>query len=221
MHKYETSKNDSFRISSAKIAVGVVGARGYSGLDLARILLAHPDAELKACFAQTSSTAPGSSGKNSFALSDYLPEASAASVPTLEMSEISQAVKTLGLKTLFLATPADVSLELAPRLLALGVDVIDLSGAFRLEAGQYPEWYALHHTSPELLKEAHYGLVPWAGPAAKTSLGGHLIANPGCYATSVLMAILPLLKEKIIQPASIVIDSKSGTSGAGKKTSEA
>jgi N-acetyl-gamma-glutamyl-phosphate reductase len=122
--------------------------------------------------------------------------------------------------TIFLATPAEVSLELAPKLVAKGVNVIDLSGAFRLTADAYPKWYGFTHTATEALATAQYGLVPFAKPFAKTGGQGVLVSNPGCYVTSVLMALVPLLKAGVLKPESIVIDAKSGTTGAGKKASE-
>lgn len=189
-----------------KYATAIIGIRGYSGLELARILMNHPRAELVAGFATDSS----------FKLSDYMPEEKAAAVPVLALKELAAMAPKLN--TVFLATPAEVSAELAPKLLDAGVHVIDLSGAFRLAPALYPQWYGFEHPCPELYKTAEYGLVPWAPPSAKK--GPRLISNPGCYATSVLLALLPLLKNKLIDPASLVIDAKSGTSGAGRKANE-
>ena len=196
-------------------SVAIVGARGYSGLELARLLLKHPTANLSACFATDSA----------WALSDYLPEQAAASVPVLEMSHLFSSAHKF--KTVFLATPVEVSAELTPKLIAAGINVIDLSGAFRLKSGtaaersqKYKKWYSLDHPCPDQLADAEYGLIPWVGPLKKSAAQARLISNPGCYATSVLMAILPLLKEKLIEIDSLVIDSKSGTSGAGRKADE-
>jgi N-acetyl-gamma-glutamyl-phosphate reductase len=187
--------------------VAIVGARGYAGLELARVLLRHPGAKLVACY----------SADADFRLSHVLPdERGAAQVPTLPMEELGSS--TLGPITVFLATPAEVSMKLAPGLLKAGCHVIDLSGAFRLEAKSYKGSYGFEHECSELLAQAHYGLVPWAG--ASSGSGAKLIANPGCYATAVLMALLPLLKEGLVDPVSVVIDAKSGTSGAGRKASE-
>lgn len=117
----------------------------------------------------------------------------------------------------FLATPAEVSAELAPEILDAGTKVIDLSGAYRLETqSSFEEWYKFTHPSIDLCAMAHYGLVPWMNASE-----ANLIANPGCYATAILMALLPLLKLDIIDVNSLVIDAKSGTTGAGKKASEA
>jgi N-acetyl-gamma-glutamyl-phosphate reductase len=201
MHKYE----------SAKMPVGIVGARGYSGLELARLLLAHPTAALSACFA---------SDPNAFRLGNELFAPEADAVSTLPMSALDAADLGLKFHTIFLATPAEVSLELAPKLVAKGVNVVDLSGAFRLASADYPKWYGFEHTAPAALAAAQYGLVPFAKPFVKEADKGVLVSNPGCYVTAVLMALIPLVKEGVIDPESIVIDAKSGTTGAGKKASE-
>lgn len=199
-------------MAKAKKKVAVVGARGYSGLELARLLLQHPEAQLSACFAHD----------QAFRLADYLPEPAARDVPVLPLADLPAALA--GLDVVFLATPAEASLEWAPRILAGGrASVIDLSGAYRFQAGTEAEraarfsvWYKTKHTSADL--KARYGLVPFAAPALR---GPTLVANPGCYATAVLMALVPLLRAGVIDPASLVIDAKSGTSGAGRKAMEA
>src|SRR5690606_269300 len=124
MHMQTLSK------TTHKIPVAVVGGRGYSGQELARLLKHHPEAYLAGSF--------NSSNTHELKAADY--------------------------KAVFLATPAEVSVELAPKLLQQGVHVIDLSGAFRLPVGQvkdtYKEWYKLEHTQTDLVMKAHYGLVP-------------------------------------------------------------
>jgi N-acetyl-gamma-glutamyl-phosphate reductase len=184
-----------------KYTVSVVGARGYSGVELCKLLLQHSAVELTHCFAT-----------QNFSLSDYVQNPKAASVRCLPDSEITSNLTDI----VFLATPAEVSLHLAPKLLALGCKVIDLSGAFRLKNNDYKKWYGFEHTEAAALQQAAYGLVPWIGPGKKEML----IANPGCYASAASLALIPLLKENLIDPASIVIDAKSGTSGGGRKPSE-
>ena len=214
MHKAESPETWSPARSAPKKRVAIVGARGYSGAELARILLKHPGVELGACFV----------GHEPFVLSDLLPEPAARRVPMLPASDLVNAGPRFDV--IFLATPAEFSLVTAPALLAGGVSVIDLSGAFRLK-GQSPadakalyrQWYAFEHSSPEGLEKAVYGLAPWShrGPAPTAPA---LIANPGCYATAALMGVLPLLAANLVDPDSIVIDAKSGTSGAGRKAAE-
>jgi N-acetyl-gamma-glutamyl-phosphate reductase len=168
-----------------KYECAIVGIRGYSGLELARVLSKHPAAKLVAGFATDAAFEH-------------------ESVPILPLSALEETARKV--KTVFLATPIEVSAELAPRCLAAGADVIDLSGAFRQDP------------------KAQYGLVPWCGPAKgperDNSNAPRLIANPGCYATAVLMATVPLLKAEVIRPEILVIDAKSGTTGAGRKAAE-
>jgi N-acetyl-gamma-glutamyl-phosphate reductase len=119
-----------------------------------------------------------------------------------------------GAEVVFLATPNEVSAEVTPQLLDHGMKVIDLSGAFRLdEPAQYPSWYGFAHERPELLAEAVYGLPEWCNGELKKA---RLVANPGCYPTSVLLALRPLTY-LIDRSQPVIVDSKSGVSGAGKK----
>ena len=193
MHKHASMVN--------KISCSVVGARGYTGIETARLLLQHPAVKLTHCFATTE-----------FKLSHYLNTPAAAQVVCLPDSEILNHLTDV----VFLATPAEVSLKLAPKILALGKKVIDLSGAFRLKKNDYTKWYGFEHTEKAWLAQAEYGLAPFVGPAKNTKL----IANPGCYATAISLALIPVLKNNLIDPKHIVIDAKSGATGAGKKAAE-
>jgi len=188
--------------SSTLPTVSIVGARGYSGLELAKLLFKHPAVKLTHAFAT-----------KEFSLSDDLFENEAKSVICLPEDQLMQNLTDL----VFLATPAEVSLKLAPEILAQGKKVIDLSGAFRLKKNDYKKWYHFEHTSKETLMSAQYGLVPFAKPATRDI---SLIANPGCFATAISMALIPLLKKNLIQPTNLVIDAKSGTTGAGRKAAE-
>jgi N-acetyl-gamma-glutamyl-phosphate reductase len=202
MHNYTTSNSiKSSERSSKKITCAIVGARGYTGLETARLLLKHPNAKLTHCFATSG-----------FKLEQFLSQPMAAQVKCLPDSELFTNLTDI----VFLATPAEVSLKLAPQIIKAGKKVIDLSGAFRLKKNDYKKWYDFDHSEPELLTEANYGLIPWSGPCSDLNL----IANPGCYATAISMALIPLLKENLISSQNIVIDAKSGTSGAGKKAAE-
>jgi N-acetyl-gamma-glutamyl-phosphate reductase len=118
-------------------------------------------------------------------------------------------------EVVFLATPNEVSAEVVPHILDQGIKVIDLSGAFRLgEPTLYPSWYGFGHTRPELLKEAVYGLPELCNGELRKA---RLVANPGCYPTSVILALRPLTYI-IDRTQPVIVDSKSGVSGAGKKS---
>ena len=186
--------------ANKKQTCSVVGARGYSGLETARLLLRHPNADLTYCFATSA-----------FDLTKQL-GAKAAAIQCLPDSEIMNHLTDV----VFLTTPAEVSMKLAPQILAAGKKVIDLSGAFRLKKSDYGKWYGFQHDQTSLLKTANYGLLPWAGPAKNEKL----IANPGCFATAILLALIPILKYNLVSESGIVIDAKSGTTGAGKKAAE-
>ncbi len=182
--------------------VAIVGYRGYSGAELARILARHPHVKPVLLDHRESTGAH--------------PHAPASAAPRLACSP--ETVRAEGISIVFLATPADVSMELAPAILAAGARVVDLSGAFRLRTpAAYATWYKEAHTQPELLAEAAYGLPEFCReriPAAR------LVANPGCYPTAANLAIRPLLEAGVVdRTAGIVCDAKSGVSGAGRKAS--
>ena len=118
-------------------------------------------------------------------------------------------------QVVFLATPNEVSAEIAPKIIEQGMRVIDLSGAFRLpHPALYPSWYGFEHSHPQLLNEAVYGLTEWCNGELKTA---RLVANPGCYPTSILLALRPLTYI-LDREQAVICDSKSGVSGAGKKS---
>jgi N-acetyl-gamma-glutamyl-phosphate reductase len=181
-----------------KYSASIVGSRGYSGVELARLLLRHPHIEFSNAFA----TKP-------FRLSDDILDAKAASVKCMTDDQIFMHLTDF----VFLATPAEVSLELAPKIVAQGKKVIDLSGAFRLKTSDTKKWYGFERSQ----QTAEYGLVPFAGPLKPET---KLISNPGCYATAISLALIPLLKNNLIEIDSLVIDAKSGTTGAGRKAAE-
>ena len=185
------------------LPVGIVGFRGYSGAELLRLLAHHPHVEpILLDHRADSQDRPQPLGARQF---KRIPcTASAAQSERLALA--------------FLATPADVSMELAPAMLAAGAKVIDLSGAFRLaDPAAYSRWYKEKHTAPELLPEAVYGLPEYCRQRIKNA---RLIANPGCYPTAANLALQPLVAAGVIQrEAGIVCDAKSGVSGAGRKPS--
>jgi N-acetyl-gamma-glutamyl-phosphate reductase len=117
-----------------------------------------------------------------------------------------------------LATSAEVSMRLAPLFAEHGKKVLDLSGAFRLDAESYPRWYGFEHVAPAWLERAHYGLPELFGPPPASAT---LLSNPGCYPTAALLAVGPLVREGLVEPSGIVIDAKSGVTGAGRQGGEA
>lgn len=182
-------------------SVGVLGARGYSGAELVRILSRHPSVEVTIIEHRSDhGERPHPLGRK----------------PPKTISATPEAIAQEKLELVFLATPAEVSLDLVPKIRKTDVKVIDLSGAFRLrEAETYSRWYGHRHTSPELLEQAVYGLPEFyrdSIPQAK------FVANPGCYPTAANLAIRPLvLAEAIDRSRGIICDAKSGVSGAGRK----
>ena len=189
-----------------RFRVGVVGVSGYSGLELMKIVLRHPAME---CLAVMASEATGE--KPLGEIHPQLREVS--SLKSMPQDPVRLAA--LGLDTVFLCTPNEVSYELAPKLLDYGMRVIDLSGSFRLrDVASYSPWYGFHHDAPQLLGLAVYGLSEWNGARLGAA---RLVANPGCYPTSVLLALLPLVKAGMLEPGSeIFCDAKSGVTGAGR-----
>ncbi len=186
-----------------KYKAGVVGFSGYSGQELLRLLASHPDAEP--------------------ILLEHRKDQSARSSPVNHPQPrrapcTPESVRAEGLAVVFLATPPEVSMELAPAMLDAGAKVVDLSGAFRLrDAATYSRWYKQEHTAPQLLPEAVYGLPEFCRQRICTA---RLIANPGCYPTAANLAIQPLISSGVAdRSAGIVCDAKSGVSGAGRKAS--
>jgi N-acetyl-gamma-glutamyl-phosphate reductase len=192
-----------------QVPVGIVGVSGYSGIELARLIARHP------CLRLAAAVSDKWAGR---ALGDMLPvTGAAAGVRCQAQSEAPGTFADLGL--VFLCTPAEVSIALAPAALAAGARVVDLSGGFRLAAELYPRWYGLTHPRPELLAQAVYSM-PEATESAAALRTAKLVANPGCYPTAAVLAVLPLLRAGIIERTGLIIDAKSGTTGAGRKGSE-
>jgi N-acetyl-gamma-glutamyl-phosphate reductase len=192
---------------SSTPVVSVVGATGYAGGELVALLARHGGATLGPLY-----SGPGGARVPFARLHRSLAGREGPEAAPLDLDALLEADPDV----VFLATPNEVSAEVAPLLLDWDPElkIVDLSGAFRLgRAGDYPAWYGFAHPRPELLAESVYGLTEWARDAVP---GARLVANPGCYPTSVLLAlkpVLPLLDEA--QP--IVCDCKSGTSGAGRR----
>ena len=191
----------------APVKVAIVGASGYSGEELVRLLLRHPSADLVAV---TSRQYAGQTVAQIFPRFASQPKARA-----LRFSEPNVDLLAKQAEVVFLALPHGVAAEFAIPLLAQGCKVIDLSADFRLRSADvYREFYAHEHPAPQLLAEAVYGL-----PEARRDQirKAQLIASPGCYPTSILLPLLPLLRAGLVSPAGIVANSLSGVSGAGRK----
>ncbi|MDR1728590.1 MAG: N-acetyl-gamma-glutamyl-phosphate reductase [Acidobacteriota bacterium] len=187
-----------------KVKIGVVGVGGYAGLELIRLVGRHPGVD----FASAMDVA-GFVGKP---LGEV--HTSLRGVCDLVVAP-PDPEKAAGLDTVFLCTPDKVSHELAPQFLRAGARVIDFSGAFRLkDAANFAAWYGFDHADKGLLSSAVYGLAEWN---AREIAPAKLIANPGCYPTSVELALLPLVRAGMLETGSeIFCDSKSGVSGAGR-----
>ncbi len=182
-----------------KPKVGIINVSGYSGVELARLLSRHPEVAL------TSVTGRSSAGKK---LGEVFPHLTDLELTIeTEMSEVSLA---------FSAMPHKESTKVVMPLLSRGTKVVDLSADFRLrDATEYPSWYGFIHSDPQLLSQAVYGLPELHRREITTA---QLVANPGCYPTGAILALAPAVKAGIIDPE-IIIDSKSGVSGAGRTLS--
>ena len=189
------------------IKVAVVGGTGYTGVELLRLLASHPEVSLEVI---TSRSEAG------IRVSDMFPNLRGH----VDIEFTAPDISILGKCDLvFFATPNGVAMKMTPELLSLGVKVIDLAADFRLKsASVWEKWYGEPHACPELLEKAVYGLPEFNRKDIKNST---LVANPGCYPTSVQLAYAPLLKNDLIDPSNLIADCKSGVSGAGRKESVA
>jgi len=183
-----------------RIKAGIINVTGYVGAELARLLCQHPKVELVTVTGRSAAGQKLGDVFPNFAGTDYIIKAELD-------SEIDIA---------FSAMPHKSSVDVVPSLLKQGIKVVDASADFRLKnAGEYPKWYGFTHPSPELLTEAVFGLPELHREEIASA---SLVANPGCYSTSAILALAPIVKEGLIHP-DIVVDSKSGISGAGRTLS--
>lgn len=184
------------------VKVAIVGGTGYTGVELLRLLLQHPQAEL------TVITSRGEAGRP---VSDLFP--SLAGRLDLAFSDVD--VRTLATcDVVFFATPNGVAMQQVPTLLDAGARVIDLAADFRLrDPATWERWYGMPHACPQLLEEAVYGLPEINRERIARA---RLIANPGCYPTAVTLGFLPLLEAGLVDAGELIADCKSGVSGAGR-----
>ncbi|GAB5467882.1 MAG: N-acetyl-gamma-glutamyl-phosphate reductase [Rhodospirillales bacterium] len=189
----------------SKIRAGILGASGYTGADLVRLLSQHPEVEIRLL------TANAHAGKPLGAVYPHLGYLDLPDLVTVEEADWS------GLDVVFCALPHATSQQIVKEL-PKTLKVIDLSADFRIEdPATYAAWYGHEHFAPELQPDAVYGLSEINRDAIRDA---RLIACPGCYPTAVLLALLPLVRDGLIDPADIIVDAKSGVSGAGRGLKE-
>ena len=189
-----------------KKRIAILGASGYTGAELIRFLLNHPDVEIKVL------TAESQAGK---AMREVYPHLDFAGLP--DLIPLS-AVDYSAIDIVFCCLPHGTTQQVIAKL-PEHVRIIDLSADFRLhDVDTYAQWYGHAHFAPELQKDAIYGLTELARDEIKTA---RLVANPGCYPTSVQLPLIPLLQAKLVEPDNIIIDAKSGITGAGRAAKQA
>lgn len=188
------------------VKIGIVGAAGYSGVELIKLLLNHPEAEIVKLF-----------GHSTVGSRIDLVHTSLRGMISLEIEEFNKEALA-GLDLIYVALPSGQSTKVIAQAYEAGTKIIDLGGDFRLtNVTDYAKYYKHDHSAINLLGEAVYGLSEWNEEEISKA---QLIANPGCYPTSILLPLIPLLKENVIESNSINIVSYSGTSGAGKSLSQ-
>ncbi len=187
------------------ISVGVVGGTGYTGVELVRLLLRHPQARIRTLTSRSEAGRrvddmfPSLRGQTDVCFSDTAGDA------------------LHGCDVVFFATPHGVAMKQAPDLVAQGTRVIDLAADFRLQdLAAFERWYGMAHSCPDLLRESVYGLPEINREKVRSA---RVVGNPGCYPTTVQLGLLPLLSAPVplIEPATLIVDAKSGVSGAGRK----
>jgi len=185
------------------IKIGVVGATGYTGEEIVKILAGHKDVKITSLSAIVEKEEP---------ISEIFPSLRGLIDMVLRKPDTDRTIKDAEL--VFLALPHRVSMEVAPKFLKTGRKVIDLSADYRLPPDTYKTWYGAEHKDRENLPKAVYGLPEIYGSLIKKA---SLIANPGCYPTSVILGVAPMVSGKMIDTTSVIADSKSGVTGAGRK----
>lgn len=190
-------------MNESKLRAAIVGSTGYGGVELIRLLESHPNVEVTSVISSSNAGAP---------IAEGYPHLTEIRTDTLDPSDVGL-IRTKA-DVVFLATPHGVSMKLAPEFLAAGLKVIDLSGDYRLKDGEsYREWYK-HESAPTAdVERAVYGICELFGQEVA---GASFISNPGCYATTAALGLYPAVQAGWIDPDTIIIDAKSGVSGAGR-----
>src|SRR5690625_3172184 len=183
--------------------IAIIGATGYGGVELIRILNQHPRVTIHSLH---STSQQGQSIYNSY---QHLQNVVEHTLEDIQPEELASQVDLV-----FTATPSGVSAKLVPELLQAGLRVIDLSGDYRLKNSKtYQKWYNLEPGDENTLEKAIYGLTEWV---EEDMTQAQLVSNPGCFPTAILLGLAPLMKNKVIDEHSIIIDAKTGVSGAGR-----
>ncbi|MCK5914414.1 MAG: N-acetyl-gamma-glutamyl-phosphate reductase, partial [Desulfuromusa sp.] len=184
------------------LKVAVIGASGYTGVELLRILVGHPEVEICCVTSRQHEGLP---------INQVFPSLSGFCELCCEALDVAVIAERADL--VFTALPHKSAMEVVPGFLAAGCKVVDLSADYRLkDQDVYEQWYQVH-SSPDLFTEAIYGLPELYREQLQSA---RLVANPGCYPTSVILGLAPLLENQLIDPKSLIVDSKSGVSGAGR-----
>ncbi|SDE50573.1 N-acetyl-gamma-glutamyl-phosphate reductase [Paenibacillus sp. UNCCL117] len=192
---------------TTRLRAAIVGSTGYGGVELIRLLLTHPNVEITSVISSSTAGVP---------IADGYPHLN--QIVTDHLDGIDIPLIASKADVVFLATPHGVSIDLSPKLLDAGLKVIDLSGDFRLQDGSvYEQWYKHKPAAPDYLAKAVYGLCELFGNEVP---GASFISNPGCYPTASILGLAPLAAKRWIDLKSIIIDAKSGVSGAGRGLSQ-
>jgi len=203
----------------AKLKTAVLGATGYSGLELTRILVRHPRLEKPLLFGRDSDSGSRTgAAEPQKDLAEVFPALSGNGGYPMEPFSLEK-LEQAGVRLLFLATPHELSRRLAPEVVGAGIRVVDLSGAWRVRCEKHREVYGFHDTNADAARQtmesAVYGMPELHAREIATA---ELVANPGCYATSVILALAPLVRAGLVDRSrGVISDSKSGVSGAGKE----
>ncbi|MBP1157779.1 MULTISPECIES: N-acetyl-gamma-glutamyl-phosphate reductase [unclassified Paenibacillus] len=188
---------------STKLRAAIIGSTGYGGVELIRLLLAHPHVAITSVISSSSAGAP---------IADGYPHLNQILTDKLDAVDVDLIREKADV--VFLATPHGVSTELSPKLVDAGMKVIDISGDFRLKSGRdYETWYKHKPADPAYIEKAVYGLAEVFADEVRDA---EFISNPGCYPTATLLGLAPIAASGLMDPKSVIADAKSGVSGAGR-----
>jgi len=199
----------TYALMGEAIGAAVLGASGFTGGELVRLLHGHPGLELRFL---------GGAGSVGQTLDEAQPHLGALDVGAMPIQAMEPAIVATAADLVFSALPSGSSAGLLPAIVEAGSRAIDLAGDFRLPAEDYPPWYGFDHPAPSWLDRALYGLPELF---AKRIADAALVANPGCYATAMVLGCAPILEAGLAEPGPIRVDGKTGLSGSGRGAMEA